>query len=271
MRWAFSKSDVRSDHVRAIWASRLEREASQLASPHSAAFSPTQLQQPRFSISGQTRPGLGPRNVSYQSELSDASYQSEQSEYTPAFFNPDDVHLPPIQGHFTGQQSPVPPKLLRGLNLADDRLNDTPMWTESYSPVPKTEVLDSGTSTPSVYTTGDSPLQSLSSGPSSGRWTGDSASSSGHPYMSPAASTTYDPRRSPNVQAAATDFYRSAGPVDSQYLASPHAQAVVDTFEPYGDDRPQYPPPTQQGEGAHASSERRSVSASYAEYYPSTT
>lgn len=277
MRWAFSKAEVRLDHVKAIWKSRLDQEApvqhktpSVFASPHTSPYAQTTTHQ---------RPGMAPRNVSYQSEHSDTSYQSEQ--YTPAFYNNEDVHLPPIQGHFAGQRSPVPPTLLRGLNIADETIQETPMWTDNYSPMRKQVADGSGTSTPSGYLSvvGNSPVQTMSS-LSSAR-PSRLASDASNPYLSPSSAFDNSTRTSPLVaphdffQNGATSTYQStpetsydhspsvssasAFRMSEQYLASPH-QAGTETFAPYGDDEPSETTPS----GAEQS-------APYTEFYPGTT
>jgi hypothetical protein len=282
MRWAYARSDERSDHVRAIWSARLEREAGQSKTGgQPAAFTQPQAQQAAFS--DKQRPAPGPRNYSYQSEQSDASYRSEQSEphYVPAFYAADDVHLPPIQGQF-GQQASVPPALLRGLNLSDETIQElptqgTPMWIDAYTPADsaKQSTRDSAMSTPSAYT-GDSPLQALSSDQSSRSQTGDSSSASYSSRSNGAipggSSITGSP--APGSTTTGVFFRASVGPGQGTYAATaPYDQsplptgagsdaylsAAADTYAPYGDE-------TSQDDHADAAG-----SASYANFYPSTT
>lgn len=264
MRWAYARSDERSDHVRAIWSARLEREAGK---PSSQPFAP--------------RPNPGPRNYSHQSEHSDTSYRSEQSEphFVPAFYAADDVHLPPIQGQYGAEQSsPVPPALIRGLNLSDETITPaqgTPMWIDNYPPAAaKQSTRDGDMSTPSAYN-GDSPLEPLGSDPSSRSQTGDSSSAS-YTSRSNGGVSGSSIHGSPEAPSMATGaFFRMAvGPGQSTYSANaPYDQsppppnvsseaylsAPADTFAPYGYDQS---PDDQAG---------ATGTASYTNFYPPTT
>lgn len=282
MRWAYARSDERSDHVRAIWSARLECEGQNKVGSQLPPIAPPPALQAAFS--NRQRPAPGPRNYSHQSEQSDASYRSEQSEphYVPAFYAPDDVHLPPIQGQFGG--SPVPPTLLRGLNISDETIQELPaqgsssMWVDGYSSG-KRASRDSAMSTPSAFN-GDSPLQAFSSDQSSRGQTGDSSSAS---YTSrsngamPGSSIHGSPVAVGAAMSASGGFFRvtvGAGQGTYSSGAAPYGQspqptdagseaymsATADTYAPYGDDRSQ-----------DDSVDDTVETSSYTTFYPSTT